>query len=82
MKMQFSIRGMHCTACAASIERNVRKLDGADNVYVNFAAALLSLECDPEKLSAELAAKKLLSSYWFCTAAAQGYPSGVSCSAR
>lgn len=53
MKMQFSIRGMHCTACAASIERNVRKLDGAENVYVNFAAALLSLECDPEKLSAD-----------------------------
>ena len=53
MKMQFSIRGMHCTACAASIERRVSKLDGAENVYVNFAAALLSLDCDPEKLSAE-----------------------------
>ena len=51
MKMQFTIRGMHCTACAASIERCVKKLDGAENVYVNFAASLLSLECEPGKLS-------------------------------
>ena len=34
MKIQFDIRGMHCSACAASIERAVRKLDGADQVYV------------------------------------------------
>ncbi|MBR4665999.1 MAG: cation-translocating P-type ATPase, partial [Lentisphaeria bacterium] len=53
MKMQFNIRGMHCSACAASIERTVRKLDGADQVYVNFAASLLTLEADPEKLSEE-----------------------------
>ena len=53
MKMQFNIRGMNCSACAASIERTVRKLDGADQVYVNFAASLLSLEADPEKLSEE-----------------------------
>ncbi len=53
MKLQFSIRGMHCSACAASIERTIRKLDGADQVYVNFAASLLTLEADPGKLSDE-----------------------------
>lgn len=53
MKLQFTIRGMHCTACAASIERTIRKLNGADQVYVNFAASLLTLEADPDKLSEE-----------------------------
>ena len=31
----------------------------------------------PEALPAEQAAQKMLTSYWFCTAGAQGYPSGV-----
>ena len=41
-KLQFNLRGMHCSACAASIERSVKKLDGAENVYVNFAAPFLT----------------------------------------
>ncbi|MCI6288659.1 MAG: cation transporter, partial [Lentisphaeria bacterium] len=53
MKMQFKIGGMHCSACAASIERSVRKLEGVENVYVNFAASMLSLDADPEKVSAD-----------------------------
>ena len=53
MKLQFTIRGMHCTACAASIERRVKKLDGTAKVYVNFAASLLTLDADPTLLSAE-----------------------------
>ena len=52
-KLQFQLRGMHCSACAASIERSVKKLDGAENVYVNFAAALLTLDADESKLSPE-----------------------------
>ena len=53
MKMHFHLRGMHCSACAASIERCVKKLAGAENVYVNFAASMLTLEADPARLSAE-----------------------------
>ena len=53
MKLQFNIRGMHCSACAAAVERSIKKLPGADHVYVNFAAALLSLDADPEKLTEE-----------------------------
>lgn len=51
--MQFDIRGMHCSSCAAALERAIKKLPGADQVYVNFAAAMLSLDVDPGKLSAE-----------------------------
>lgn len=52
MKMQFKLGGMHCSACAASIERSVRKMEGVRNVYVNFAASMLTLDADPEKVSA------------------------------
>ena len=41
------------------------------NNHMHFIHAL------SEKQSAEQTAKKLLTSYWFCTAGAQGYPSGV-----
>ena len=52
---------MHCTACAASIERAVKKLPGAEKVYVNFAASLLTLEADPEKLPADVIVRQVKS---------------------
>lgn len=53
MKIQFKLKGLHCSACAAAVERSVKKLDGAAEVYVNFAASMLTLEADPEKLTAD-----------------------------
>ena len=41
-KRIFTIQGMHCAACAAAVERAVKKLPGADEVYVNFAASELA----------------------------------------
>ena len=43
-KLSFAVKGMHCAGCAASVERAVRKLPGASDVYVNFAANRLTLE--------------------------------------
>ncbi len=51
MKIRFLIYGMHCTSCAAAVERAVRKLPGAAGVYVNFATKVLLLDRDPERLS-------------------------------
>ena len=45
-KLSFAIGGMHCAGCAASIERAVKKLPGASDVYVNFAAKTLSLQAE------------------------------------
>ena len=45
-KLSFTIGGMHCAGCAASIERAVKKLPGASDVYVNFAAKTLSLQAE------------------------------------
>ena len=56
-KLSFELAGMHCAACAAAIERTVKKLPGASEVYVNFAAGRLTLEADPALLSADQVAE-------------------------
>lgn len=48
MKKTFKISGMTCAACAARIERFVKKLDGVASASVNFAAE--SLTVDYEKI--------------------------------
>ena len=37
-KWTFDVKGMHCASCAANVEKAVKKLEGASEVYVNFAA--------------------------------------------
>jgi Cu+-exporting ATPase len=49
MKKNIPIKGMSCTACAAAIERSVRKLDGIKSVGVNFASEKMQVDFDPEK---------------------------------
>lgn len=52
MKKQFSISGMHCTNCARTIEKSVNKIDGVQDVRVNFAAnkAVLSGEFEDSEV--------------------------------
>ena len=45
------VTGMTCANCAATIERNLRKLPSAQNASVNLAAERASLEYDPAQLS-------------------------------
>lgn len=51
MKKTFKISGMTCAACAARIERFVKKLDGVSDASVNFAAETLTVEY--EKIGAK-----------------------------
>src|SRR5258708_6397638 len=44
------ITGMTCANCAATIERNVRKLPGIDLAVVNLANERLSVTYDPKVL--------------------------------
>jgi len=53
VKLSFTITGMHCTSCAANIQQAVRKLPGATEVYVNFAARLLTLQAETGTLTPE-----------------------------
>lgn len=50
-KWTFDVKGMHCASCAANVEKAVKKLEGASEVYVNFAANRLALDADPAKLT-------------------------------
>ena len=43
-KKDFMISGMHCTACAKSIEKSVSAVAGVDNVSVNFAVKKARVE--------------------------------------
>ncbi len=47
----FQISGMHCSSCAASVEKAVKQLAGASEVYVNLANNRLTLQMDESQLS-------------------------------
>ena len=46
-EISFPIDEMTCTACAASIERNVSKLTGVNSIVVNYASEKATLIYDP-----------------------------------
>ena len=49
-KIPILISGMHCAACAQTIEKALSKIDSVTNVSVNFATGRASLEYDPKKV--------------------------------
>ncbi len=48
-KKTIGIKGMHCAACAASIEKSIAKVDGVSKAAVNFATEKAYVEYDPDK---------------------------------
>ncbi len=40
----YNITGMHCASCASNIEKNVKKIEGLENVSVNLASEKLSFD--------------------------------------
>lgn len=55
----YDVEGMSCAACAASIERVLKKLDGVDSATVNFSTETLKVSYDKDKLSFDDLNKKL-----------------------
>lgn len=51
--VRFDIAGMHCANCAATIEKNLRKLAGVDEVTVNLARNTGQVSYDPALISPE-----------------------------
>lgn len=47
------VTGMTCANCVATIERNVKKLDGVETVNVNLASERATVSFDPGKLALE-----------------------------
>ena len=52
-KLILKINGMSCTACARSIERNIKKIDGIYEANVNFATETLSVSFENKKINYE-----------------------------
>ncbi|MEL7565739.1 MAG: copper-translocating P-type ATPase [Dehalobacterium sp.] len=52
-KKTYTIAGMSCAACAARIEKGLKKLDGVKDANVNFAMEKATLEYDPSLLNNE-----------------------------
>ncbi len=48
---KLKINGMACAACAATLEKNIAKLDGVTSSNVNFATETLSYEIDSKNFS-------------------------------
>ncbi|EKF48595.1 heavy metal-translocating P-type ATPase [Thermosipho africanus H17ap60334] len=47
-KKEFLLDGLDCPSCAAKIEENVKKLEGINNVSLNFIKKTLTVEIDSE----------------------------------
>lgn len=53
VKKLYPVTGMHCAACAANVERVVKKQEGVESASVNLPAAMLTVSYDPSVLSPE-----------------------------
>lgn len=52
-KENFKIHGMTCAACAKSVERAVKKLDGVPEANVNFSTEKLNISYDESKVTVQ-----------------------------
>lgn len=48
--MQIGVTGMTCAACAARIEKSIRRMDGVQEVQVSLALARATVEYDPKRV--------------------------------
>ena len=46
---KMSITGIDCANCAGNLERHIAKIDGLENVSINFMKEKLMFDCDPDK---------------------------------
>ena len=50
MKKTFRLEGLDCANCAAKMERAIEKLDGVDNVTINFMTTKMIIEGQDDKM--------------------------------
>jgi Cu+-exporting ATPase len=52
-QMTLPVTGMTCANCVATVERNLKKLDGVQTAVVNLSSERATVEFDPEKVGLE-----------------------------
>ena len=50
---RFDVGGMTCAACQAHVDKAVCKLDGVQEVAVNLLSGSMTVDFDPDRVSAE-----------------------------
>ena len=55
----YKVKGMHCASCASIIERTVKKIDGVENISVNFGTENAKISFNTGKTSSEIFDQKL-----------------------
>lgn len=50
MKMTFRLEGLGCANCAAKMERAIEKLDGVENVTINFMTTKMIIDGQDDKM--------------------------------
>jgi len=50
MKKIFKLNGLECANCAAKMENAINKLDGVDNVTINFLTTKMIIESQEDKI--------------------------------
>ncbi len=60
MKKTYKIKDLGCASCAAKMERSVGKINGVNNVNINFISGKMEIDGEDEKFDeiVELANKK------------------------
>lgn len=53
MHQKFNVTGMTCSACSASVERNVKKLDGVKEVNVSLLTNSMTVDYDDKNVDGE-----------------------------
>jgi len=61
-KIMLPVTGMSCANCALNIERGVKKLEGVEDVNVNFAAEQAAVSFDPKQINIKDVVGKIKSS--------------------
>jgi Cu+-exporting ATPase len=74
------ITGMHCANCSATVERNLKKLDGVAETHVNYATEKATVVFDPSLLSEEAIIAKIQDvGYGVATARVELPITGMTC---
>jgi Cu+-exporting ATPase len=50
-EINLKITGMHCSSCALNIEKNLKRLEGVEEVKVNYASEKAQIKYDPNKVN-------------------------------
>lgn len=81
-KLTLKILGMECAACAAKIERQLKKMDGVIDAAVNFAVEKVTVDYDPDRVGVDALIKTIVDlGYRVSTERVDLKISGMTCAA-